>query len=295
MFGQIIGSAIGAGASLIAANKAANTQKDINSENIAQQREFAQNGIRWKVEDAQRAGIHPLYALGANTQSFNPIPIGDGGGGIIADMGQRLGQDIGRAIDSTRTRGERATAAAISLKQAELQTENMKLQNDILKADLASRVSRMAGNPPMPAGGSRVSSNPLSGQGNLPLPVDRENQVQVKGDPTNAARLAAPTASIIFSRNDDGSLTPQMANSQGQLRDDMDITDPSVIEWWVRNRILPVASGISAPSKKVHPLPSGYEWTWNPFKQAFYPAKKGDYWRGVYERRQQMLNGTYKQ
>ena len=41
--------------------------------NIKYQKQFAQHGIRWKVEDAKAAGLHPLYALGANTHSFTPV------------------------------------------------------------------------------------------------------------------------------------------------------------------------------------------------------------------------------
>ena len=33
------------------------------------QKEFAQHGLRWKVEDAKQAGINPLVALGASTHS----------------------------------------------------------------------------------------------------------------------------------------------------------------------------------------------------------------------------------
>lgn len=34
-------------------------------ENIKLQKQFAQTGIQWKVADAKKAGIHPVYALGA--------------------------------------------------------------------------------------------------------------------------------------------------------------------------------------------------------------------------------------
>lgn len=40
--------------------------------NVALQREFAQNSIQWRVDDAKNAGIHPLYALGAQGASYTP-------------------------------------------------------------------------------------------------------------------------------------------------------------------------------------------------------------------------------
>lgn len=91
------------------AKKLAREQMDRNE---ALQREFAQNGIRWKVEDAQRAGVHPLYALGASTSSFSPSSVtvgGDSGPNLasaLEGLGQ-AGQSVSRAFDKTRTDTER--------------------------------------------------------------------------------------------------------------------------------------------------------------------------------------------
>lgn len=116
--------------------------------NIALQREFAQHGIKWKVDDAKSAGIHPLYALGASTTSFSPVSIGSGSATTFAsDMGS-MGQDISRAINATRTEPERADAYQTTLKA--LQLERGKLENDVLRATLASQVQKInqAGTPP---------------------------------------------------------------------------------------------------------------------------------------------------
>lgn len=43
------------------------------NQNFAFQREFAEQGIQKRVEDAKKAGIHPLYAMGANTPSVSPV------------------------------------------------------------------------------------------------------------------------------------------------------------------------------------------------------------------------------
>lgn len=77
--------------------KAANEQAAaLARENIALQKQFAQEGIRWRVKDARAAGVHPLFALGANTQSFSPVysafdnaKAGSGRG--IANAGQAIG------------------------------------------------------------------------------------------------------------------------------------------------------------------------------------------------------------
>lgn len=41
-------------------------------ENIRLQKEFAQNSRQWAVEDAKKAGLHPLYALGGGT-TYTPV------------------------------------------------------------------------------------------------------------------------------------------------------------------------------------------------------------------------------
>ena len=157
----MIGDIISAGTNLIGGflNRAENrrqneanlqAQREMNAQNIQLQKDFAQQGIRWKVDDAKAAGIHPLYALGASTTSFSPLSISGGTADTsLGDSFSRAGQDIGRAINSTRTSEERAAAAT----QTALQLEGLKLDNDIKKATIASTVQRIrqSANPPMQA------------------------------------------------------------------------------------------------------------------------------------------------
>lgn len=61
------------------------------------QREFAQQGIGWRVADAQAAGVHPLYALGANVASYSPQQVGSSSN--TAAMAQ-AGRGFGKAADA---------------------------------------------------------------------------------------------------------------------------------------------------------------------------------------------------
>lgn len=79
--------------------------------NEALQREFAQNGIRWKVEDAQRAGLSPLFAVGGSGAAFSPNPITVGGGSSDG-FGERMGQSISRAVQGQSTAAEKALHVA---------------------------------------------------------------------------------------------------------------------------------------------------------------------------------------
>ena len=104
--GSIVGSAIGAAGSLLGGVIGANNAQNVAGMNYEAQKEFAQNGIRWKVEDAKRAGIHPLYALGASTQGYSPSGgyTGDFG---ISDAAAHLGQGYERAQQAKMTKEER--------------------------------------------------------------------------------------------------------------------------------------------------------------------------------------------
>lgn len=55
-------------------NAALNAQQmQLARDNMEMQREFAKNGVRWRVEDAVAAGLHPLAALGVNPASASPV------------------------------------------------------------------------------------------------------------------------------------------------------------------------------------------------------------------------------
>lgn len=118
--------------------------------NIAAQREFAQQGIRWKVEDAKAAGIHPLYALGASTHSFSPVSISSPD--TPATNFAALGQDLSRSIQAGRTGEERADAFTKTAQA--LQLENSGLQNELLRTQIAKLRGQVG--PPVPTVSPKV-------------------------------------------------------------------------------------------------------------------------------------------
>lgn len=160
MFGEIlsgIGSIVGGFLSRDAQSEANAIARENKEKDIALQREFARSGIRWKVDDAKAAGIHPLYALGANTVSYAPSSVG-----IVPEDGLARGlasasQDFGRAIDSTRTQDERSEA--ISGAAAKLALEKGALENDLLRAQISKMRAQVG--PPMP---SLADKNAIEGQ-----------------------------------------------------------------------------------------------------------------------------------
>lgn len=133
-----LGGALSVSSSNRAAREMAQMQADL-------QREFAQNAIQWKVDDAKKAGLHPLAALGISTASYSPVtssytsPFSG-----ISDMAQSLGQNIDRARMAGMDRDQRREASALSLRQTALSLRNQELQNDILETELASRRARLS-------------------------------------------------------------------------------------------------------------------------------------------------------
>lgn len=160
----MLGSLIGLAGSLIGGSMAKSAQEDanrINQENAirqeALQREFAQQGIQWKVADAQKAGIHPLYALGANTVSYSPNVVGAVPETGLANAVASSSQDISRAVEATRTAG--ASSAAFTKTAQDLSLTKAGLENELL----ATQIAKMRGQlgPAMP---SLTDKNAIPGQ-----------------------------------------------------------------------------------------------------------------------------------
>jgi len=136
-----IGPAISAAGSLLGGMLSGKSQREANESNERLQREFAQNGIRWKVEDAKAAGLHPLFALGGSGATFTPSaqPVMDG-------------QNVARAANAAASYFERGVQEA--------QLEALKAQANKDNALAAAAHSEAARN----AQAGRASSPVLSQQ-----------------------------------------------------------------------------------------------------------------------------------
>lgn len=106
------------------------------------QKEFAQNGIQWKVDDAKRSGIHPLAALGAQTSQFSPVQVGSGQGykGVsktdrIAKFLADSGQDISRSVRALQTKQQRELTDIV-LAQEKAKLKGFELENQVLEKRL---------------------------------------------------------------------------------------------------------------------------------------------------------------
>lgn len=68
-------------------------------DSFERQKEFAQNSLQWKAEDAKKAGFHPLAALGTNSMSYTPSGSAGGIGDVMTEFGQTMANGVARALD----------------------------------------------------------------------------------------------------------------------------------------------------------------------------------------------------
>lgn len=143
----MIGPLIAAGASLLGGFLQRGAQQDANAANLAQaqrnealQREFAQNSIQWRARDAQKAGIHPIYAMGAPGMSFSPVAVGATAESGMGTALQSMGQDISRSVAAYRSPGEKVSAVQMAQTTASnaLDLETKQLNNTLLRAKIAA-------------------------------------------------------------------------------------------------------------------------------------------------------------
>ena len=84
----------------------------------AYNKEFVQNQIQWRVQDATKAGIHPLVAMGASLTGGNAVPVGGTAtGDSIRDAGTAV--TAGLARTKANKRADRLADAEVELAEAQ--------------------------------------------------------------------------------------------------------------------------------------------------------------------------------
>lgn len=102
----IVGPLLSAGSNIAGGliSDSANRQAAQQNENF--QREYRADNIQSIVADAKKAGIHPLYGLGAPGSGGQPTRVGSELGKSIGQAGQDVGRAIGRSKSSEQKRAD---------------------------------------------------------------------------------------------------------------------------------------------------------------------------------------------
>ena len=292
MWGSIaggIGAAVGGIAGLISSGQSQANASRLNELNYQHQKEFAQNGIRWKVADAKAAGLHPLAALGASTAQYTPATaIGDSPDwSFLADAGQ----SIGRAVDAKRTQQERVEQQQKQDAAFALKAENQKAENDLIRAQTASiqqdmvlrqaKASEQAVRtqqqvPAMPSLGRDGSVIPGQGDATSPAGIEAKPAEIVVNDPQTRTAEAGSHPDKRWLRTSTGGYQPVRSEAaQNALEDDI----VGSFRYDMRNGLANMAnSQDNAPPRAF--LPDGgrgnYFWFWDGVLGEWYPVKVGD-------------------
>lgn len=250
------------------ANEKANKQAEANALRQEQlQKEFAQSGIQWKVADAQKAGIHPLYALGANTVSYSPTTVGSTPNNF--DFLGDAGQNVGRAIQAAQSNPARINA--LQLTAAQLQNEGLKLDNDLKRTQLVS-AANLANQPGTgPGMPNLLTQSSMPGQG---------NSLQVDGPTIDVSKKISPTASsgkhievganpeLLLGKTRHG-YAPQIPQS---LSESFEQDNIGYWQWFMRNKLFADENAIRAM-----PTRPGFRKHFSPWSGEYYYAKYPTY------------------
>lgn len=262
--GNIIGSIAGSYLTGKSNEKAAEANASI-------QRELAQNGLSWRINDAKKAGINPLAALGASLPSGNPVAVGTDYG----DLGLgAAGQSISRAMKSGMTKEQREMHE-LNKRLLEVQIEGQAIENR----------NKMTGSPPpMP-----INTKPDVPLSSAEFPFENKgkgyviepNRITASGQ---TGIEAGPAPMYQFAIDDEGNGRVLPSN---QFADLVESYTPLWISEMMRNAKLWGKSMMSLMSDKQkiefgnylikvrpkHQNPK-YEYRWDLKKQVWVPSKK---------------------
>lgn len=120
-FWAALGGAASVGLPVLGGVLQAQAADKLQKKDYERQKEFAQNSIAWKVQDAINAGIHPLAALGAAGFSYRPSMIGDNDFGM-----SRAGQAIGDIIRRNASYDKEVEILSKKLLEGQVKEQNLK-------------------------------------------------------------------------------------------------------------------------------------------------------------------------
>lgn len=272
-----ISAGIAAGANIIGGIMGNSQQRETNrmqqaiaAENRQLQLDFAANAIKWKVNDAKAAGIHPLYALGANTPTYTPVSVplsstNHMGAGIAA-----AGQDISRAINTTRSAGERTDAFSKTVQDLTLQ--KMGLENQLLSSQIAKL--NQTPNPPMPIdqrylipGQGQTASGPL---------VENKPLERTPSAPGIPHQEPGAVTDVGFARTPSGGYMPVPSKDVKERIEDNLVQE---VAHMIRNNIMPMI-GVKSPPPVALPKDSP-GWVYDPIR-GYRPGKYVPYTGGLF-------------
>lgn len=226
--------------------------------NAKQQEKFAKNSITWKAQDAERAGISKIFAMGAPTHSFAPVNIG-----TDPNLGSSLDKAMGQAGGQTTTTGK---VAGITGAVAQAQLDGLRLDNDIKRAELASKLAIAT----QPGAGGVHDRDVTFG----PTGATMKKEIAPAGHVPQKSFGVSPEVDMYRTSTGFAPVPPQ------QLAEVHENNAIMRWQWMARNQLLPFFSD----EFKTEPGPArpGFYWHFNPAVGEYQEVPKSKFHR-VYE------------
>lgn len=272
----MLGNLISAGASLIggfmnkeSAEDTREAQINMTREQMAAQKEFAQNGLSWKINDALRNAdkIHPIYSMGSAGASFSPVSTNFSTDSSMGNAVASAGQDIGRAVNATATQPQRINAYQEAAQQISL--EKGTLENELLKTQLASQQARLRApaTPPFPAVGSNNYLIPEQAQSGPNAGAFKDKiEDRVPSAPGQPQQEGGAIPDVGYARTSTG-YAPVPSKNVKERIEDMHLSE---VLWMMRNNLMPTLGMRDPPPNSL--LSANEVWRFNPVKQEYYKA-----------------------
>lgn len=223
------------------------------------QKEFAQMGIRWRVRDAKRAGLHPLAALGMQPGAgYSPQSVA----GSIVPSQETPGRDYSGLVDGALSamgqntaRAQTATMTPEEREMQELAIRNARLRNSVLELELSARAASLLqpANPPMPSSVAPAGA------------VEIVPARQVSADRKDPSIAASRPPSMVRHRLSDNRFVDLPSQ---EMAEGIEAAPPGTATaiWAIRawDRFW---NGFEKP--KIAPPRAGQAWVWSPLRQAW--------------------------
>lgn len=105
-------------------------------------RDYVQNAIQWRVEDAKKAGVHPMAALGISSPQYSAASLPSIPSDTQSIDPMEFGQSLNYAATKAKDRKQQAQMVDLQMRGLELDNEYKQAQIDALKVDtLASSIA----------------------------------------------------------------------------------------------------------------------------------------------------------
>lgn len=223
-------SALGSYLNNKAKSDAYNDSMAFSREQFEYQKALHQNQIQWRVEDAKKAGVHPMAALGLSSMSFSPVSSASAPeyDNWLGDIGQSADYAITKAKDKK----QQAEAFALQQKGLSLDLEGKELDNAMKREELEAFRMKLATN-------QAIGTPAAPGQA-MSL-IDGQNDSQkvnvVPAEVTASAKTgleAGVNPEVAYVRKPNGGVRKVMSDAaKERLEEDM----LGTIGWNLENRI----------------------------------------------------------